>query len=182
MSRLLKIVATIMIAVGFCFVVLYYSLSQDISKSALFDRPSYYVDVDYKFLVTVGVAIIIIAVIASFVSWLRKMDVKEDELKNAGYVDSATVSTWVSGSSLDTGTFNPAPVGSASTSAYAGTMNNTPMAGETYQYANQSVQPNGVYEPTEVLANNQFSQTAGIYEPTEVLPQNNGNEGGGQNA
>ena len=68
LSRVLKIISTILIAVGIAYLFLFV-LEQNRSVTDILDKPSYYAIQNYKMLFLSGIAAVACAVLGSFFSW-----------------------------------------------------------------------------------------------------------------
>lgn len=102
MSKVCRIISTFLIAAGLGF-AFFYSYTQNIySKSAVLDRPSYYILQNYWYVFLAGIIVLFFSLFGSFFSWLKEMEEKEEVLPNAGYVGKKDILSWLRGSSLDT--------------------------------------------------------------------------------
>lgn len=100
LSRVLKIISTILIAVGIAYLFLFV-LEQNRSVTDILDKPSYYAIQNYKMLFLSGIAAVACAVLGSFFSWSEKIDPKEQVLMNAGYTSAENIDTWLKGSTAE---------------------------------------------------------------------------------
>ena len=100
LSRILKIISTILIAVGIAYLFLFV-LEQNRSVTDILDKPSYYAIQNYKMLFLSGIAAVACAVLGSFFSWSEKIDPREQVLMNAGYTSAENIDTWLKGSTAE---------------------------------------------------------------------------------
>ena len=100
LSRVLKIISTILIAVGIAYLFLFV-LEQNRSVTDILDQPSYYAIQNYKMLFLSGIAAVACAVLGSFFSWSEKIDPREQVLMNAGYTSAENIDTWLKGSTAE---------------------------------------------------------------------------------
>ena len=100
LSRILKIISTILIAVGIAYLFLFV-LEQNRSVTDILDQPSYYAIQNYKMLFLSGIAAVACAVLGSFFSWSEKIDPREQVLMNAGYTSAENIDTWLKGSTAE---------------------------------------------------------------------------------
>lgn len=103
MNKICKILSTIAIAVAITFLYIHISARQGVDKNFILDKPSYYVLTSYWKVFLAGIVALVFAILCSFFSWFKKHDM-QDILPNAGYSDKKDISTWVTGTSLDTQT------------------------------------------------------------------------------
>lgn len=100
MSKIFRIVSTVMIAIGIVFLLLYVQ-SQGSSKVDVLNQPSYYVTQSYWLVFVSGSAVIGFSLLGSFFSWFKSFDTTEDILPNAGYASGQDIEAWVKGSTAD---------------------------------------------------------------------------------
>lgn len=105
MNKICKILSTIAIAVAILFVYIHIGAQNSVDKMMAFSQPSYYALGNYWAVFVSGIIALILALLCSFFSWLKKHDTV-DILPNAGYSDRSEVNTWVKGTSLDTQTID----------------------------------------------------------------------------
>ena len=102
LGRVLKVISTILIAVGIAYLFLFVT-EQNRSATDILDQPSYYVVQNYKMLFLAGIAAVAFSVLGSFFSWSEKIDPKEQVLMNAGYTSAENIETWLKGSTAEEG-------------------------------------------------------------------------------
>ena len=103
MNRILRLLTTVMIGLGFILLAGYLQQSKAMEFAAL-DEPSYYVLQDYRYVLIFAGITLAVAVLACFLAWFRSMDTASRALPNAAGADQKDIQTWVSGTSLDTQT------------------------------------------------------------------------------
>lgn len=102
MSRICRMVSTLLIAAGLGFLCFYtYTQSAD-NKFAVLTRPSYYILQNYWYIFLAGIAVLLFSLLGSFFSWFKAIEKKEVILPNAGYSSEKEIAGWVDGTSLDT--------------------------------------------------------------------------------
>ena len=100
LSRVLKIISTILIAVGVAYLFLFV-IEQNRNVTDILEQPSYYAIQNYKMLFLSGIAVVACSVLGSFFSWSEKIDPKEQILMNAGYTSAENIDTWLKGSTAE---------------------------------------------------------------------------------
>jgi hypothetical protein len=100
LSRVLKIISTILIAVGVAYLFLFV-MEQNRNVTDILEQPSYYAIQNYKMLFLSGIAVVACSVLGSFFSWSEKIDPKEQILMNAGYTSAENIDTWLKGSTAE---------------------------------------------------------------------------------
>ena len=100
LSRVLKIISTILIAVGVAYLFLFV-MEQNRNVTDILEQPSYYAIQNYKMLFLSGIAVVACSVLGSFFSWSEKIDAKEQILMNAGYTSAENIDTWLKGSTAE---------------------------------------------------------------------------------
>ena len=100
LGRVLKVISTILIAVGIAYLFLFVK-EQNRSVTDILDQPSYYAMQNYKMLFLAGIAAVAFSVLGSFFSWSEKIDPKEQVLMNAGYTSAENIETWLKGSTAE---------------------------------------------------------------------------------
>lgn len=101
MRKVIRILSTILVAVGIVFLLLYAVMGAG-NKTAVLDRPSYFQVQKYWFIFLAGAIGLIFDELASFFSWFRALDIPRDALLNPVSADKKQIHTWVSGTGLDT--------------------------------------------------------------------------------
>lgn len=94
--------STILVAVGLIFLFTYLTRPQIMEASAFFGRPSYYVQQSFWLLFLSGIIVLLFSLAASFFSWLKTAQKREESLPNAAYAKKEDIQAWVEGTSLDT--------------------------------------------------------------------------------
>ena len=103
MNKLLRGLSTLMIIIGFLFLLVYIS-SQNTESISILSHPSYYTEQSLWMVFVAGIAVLLFSVLGSFFSWSRKLDKpKEEALLNPGYVSAEEIHSWVAGSTADSG-------------------------------------------------------------------------------
>ena len=102
MSKIYRILSTALIIAGLGFLGYYFIGQNFSSKIELFDKPSYYVVQNYKYVFLSGIFVLLFSLLGSFFSWFKAIEDKEEILPNAGYSSKKDISTWIEGTSLDT--------------------------------------------------------------------------------
>lgn len=105
MSRQLKTLSALLLGIGMGFIVVYL-VNQNPDLASQLSYPSYYVRRTYIYIFVSGACGVIFAVMANFFSWMKKLDINEDVLSNAGFVSDQERTSMVTGSTLDTMTMN----------------------------------------------------------------------------
>lgn len=101
MSKLMRVVSTIMVIIGLAFLLVYVqSLKSD--NADILNRPSYYVVRNYWSMFVAGIIAIVFSVLGSFFAWFKAMDPVKEALPNAGYASPGDINTWVGGTTVDT--------------------------------------------------------------------------------
>ena len=100
LSRVLKILSVILIAVGIVYLFLFV-LEQDHNVTDILDQPSYYVIHNYRMLFLSGIAAVACSVLGSFFSWSEKIDPQEQVLINAGYATAESIDSLLKGSAAE---------------------------------------------------------------------------------
>ncbi len=106
MNRLLRLISVILLSASIGFVIFYLLNQSGDSLSSAYDHPSYYYSRDLIFIFVSGTVGVICAIVSNFLTWMKKMDIKEDVLTNAGFVDGKVRDAMISGSTLDMTTEN----------------------------------------------------------------------------
>ena len=100
LGRILKILSTILIAVGIGYLFLFVQ-SKNRSLLDIFDKPSYYTQQNYHLLFLAGIAAVAFSVLGSFFSWSPKIDPEDEVLMNAGYTSAQNIATWLKDSTAN---------------------------------------------------------------------------------
>lgn len=108
MSKLFRVVSTVMIAVGLVYLFVY-AQSQNMDKLTILEQPSYFVAQNLWLMFVAGIVVVLFSVLGSFFSWFKKMDPEKEALPNAGYASDQDIHTWVSGEA-DGSTVSGAPI------------------------------------------------------------------------
>lgn len=102
MSRICRVISTILILTGLVFLGFYIFVQSAGDKTAVFDQPSYYVIQNYWYIYLAGIVVLLFSLLGSFFSWFKGMEEKEEILPNAGYSSKKDIAGWMDGTSLDT--------------------------------------------------------------------------------
>ncbi len=101
MNKVLRVLSTLMIIIGFLFLAVYIN-SQHTETINILSHPSYYTERSLWMMFIAGIAVLVFSVLGSFFSWFKKLDQKKEEtLLNPGYASEEEIHNWVGGSSAD---------------------------------------------------------------------------------
>ncbi len=146
MNRILRIITTIMIAVGLFYIFYYALYAVEHTFDALY-QPSYFVIGSYRRLFIAGVMTVAVTFIGNFFAWFKQMDTVKRELDNAINADASQIEQWLQDSTLRVNTTE--------------TVDNDQGLEKT-----EIVGDNQAYEKTEIVGDNQG------YEKTEIIDNN----------
>ncbi len=99
MNRFLRMITTLMLAVGFVYIFLYTFKYMDVGLDALY-QPSYFTVKSYRNLMISGALTVLITLIGSFFAWFRQLDTKKKELPNALGANADQIDGWLKDSTL----------------------------------------------------------------------------------
>lgn len=103
MNKFLRIVSTLVVGIGLILLFVYLAYSNSVSKAQLLEHPSYYTLQNYWYLLLAGCGCVAFSIISSFLAWNKKLDEKVEILPNAVAAEKTDLLSWLTGSSLDTG-------------------------------------------------------------------------------
>ena len=95
MNKILRLFSTLLLLFGIAAITYYVLFCGETTGVELLSQPSYYVRQSLWFIFLTGAAVTGLSVLANFFSWNRKGEKKEEELKNAGFVEHEEIEAWL---------------------------------------------------------------------------------------
>lgn len=168
MNKILRLFSTLLLLFGIAAITYYVLFCGETTGVELLSQPSYYVRQSLWFIFLTGAAVTGLSVLANFFSWNRKGEKKEEELKNAGFVEHEEIEAWLGETVSPDGkgkTTDPKETRSGDTEKIEAADSTERLNGQAEQSADETERLTAGEGETEILPREEKE------EETEILPR-----------
>ncbi len=180
MNKILRLFSTLLLLFGIAAITYYVLFCGETTGVELLSQPSYYVRQSLWFIFLTGAAVTGLSVLANFFSWNRKGEKKEEELKNAGFVEHEEIEAWLGETVSPDGkgkTTDPEETRSGDTEKIEAADSTERLNGQAEQSADETERLTAGEGETEILPREEKEGETEILpreekeEETEILPK-----------